>query len=493
MPNYGSLDPGYYGLKGHFMNRKGVIESLRDARGGNFWPSYVAKTSDGKTLIGHAARNHGVQNPTQVAHAWKEFLGDDTKRYFNGTAPAAEALAMMLIIAVASMEKQSGFKFDGYVMLCPANYTEAQRRGLFEACRIAGIRVVQLITEPAGAAYAYCIRDDAGVGRNSLIACADLGHGTFDFSMLHVTGSEAIPIATDGIPLLGGRNFTDICEKLIVEKVSKELGKPMVKEKLSPPIAAQLREKAETLKHDLAGQTSVTVPVHFAGQSLTVEISQKEYETASEPLLKQMFACIDKTMKESGKTFKDLESFVLAGGPFNSVRMQELVANHTGLVPRVECDPSTVVSYGAVLHALNLAHEAGGQVSIPEGPSLKESITYHIGIAVVDEASPDHQKKCAVIVKKHTRLPHKHTDTYRLARANQDVAMLEVWQGEDGAPAAKCQRMAGFELHGLKPDVQRAPRISVTFDIDLNGLLTVTAKDGNEGPSGSVVLQVEKK
>jgi molecular chaperone DnaK len=493
MPFYIGIDIGNGEIKVAFTDPTGRPVVVRSEKGGKSWPSFVFLTNDGKVLVGDDAREQGLVYPEQVAHGWKMFLGDDTKKYFRKTKSASDVLSMALAHVIADVKKQSGMAIDGCVVTCPANFTDQQKQGLLNGFEKAGVKVIQLITEPAAAAYAYCVKESVGNGRISLVGCADLGHGTFDFSILKVEDGIAIPISTEGVPQLGGRNFTDIIKKILLAKMSKETGKQIVADQLPPDLAIELDEKSEKAKHALSGQPSTKVALHFGGKAQLVEITQKEFEAAFVQLIKEILACMDKAMQAGKTEYKALESFVLAGGPFNSRTLQSLVADHTHLVGKVEIDPSNVVSFGAALHALALAQKEGGFRILPDRCVLKEATGHDVGVAVIDESSGTRLFKCAAIVRKNTPVPHEHTESFRLERANQSDVSIDILQGPDGEIASKCQRIGGFFLRGIKPEDQRGERISITFKLDGNGILTVIATDRVTGTTQSVSVKLNAK
>ncbi len=491
MKNYLGCDPGNGAMKAAGIDRTGRAEPVRSERGDKSFPSYVAITGEGKTLIGEDAWEHGLVYPSQVVTGWKFHLGDSSKRYFNGTKSAKDILTMVVSYVMGQAEKQFGMKVDGVVATCPANFTDAQKNGVLQGFNAAGIKVVQLVSEPAAAAFAYATKDNAGCGRQSWILCIDLGHGTLDVSVLKVDGGVATPAATEGVPQLGGRDYTEEVKKLLLDQVSKEAGKTITLDKLTPEQHAELTEKAEKAKHSLGNQKSTKVALNFSGKARMVEITQSAYETATAPLLKQMLDCVDRAMKSSGKTFKEMEKVVLAGAPFLSPLLQSKVADHTGCVPRIEIDPATVVSIGAAYLGESIARKEGGKGTLPDRPTqIREATGHDIGVAVVDKSSGVREMVCAVVVPKNTPVPTELTQHFHLERPSQTEVAIMILQGPDNSPAAKCAIIGELRLKNLPPESVCSERIKVTFKFDSNTLVTVTATDIISGKSNTVSVKL---
>lgn len=493
MPVYAGIDIGNGRCKADICDAAGNPQIIRSPSGTESWVSVVHVAPDGKTTVGADAQQLGLVYPEQSADGWKMDLGNAVKKYIGGKFAATEIAAMMIGRIVEQIEKQAGAKIDGVVATCPANFTDQQRQGLLEAFKLAKVNVVQLITEPAAAAFAYAWKDRAGQGRDTLILCTDVGHGTTDVSVLESASGTTKPIATGGLPRLGGRDITDTVVKSILEKVGKATGKCIIFDKLPSELAAELLEKGERAKHALSGQPSTKISINYAGKPQIVDLSQGELHSAILPIVKQITTCIDKTMADAKKSFKEMESLVVAGAPLLSPHLQGVIADHTGLVPRTEIDPASVVAVGAAYLAYNLAREQGGLGFLPDRPQLQEATAHDIGVAVIDETSGVRQSMCSVIVPKNTAVPYEHPpEFFRLERPNQTDVVIEILQGQNGSPAAKCQVIGRLELKGLPPEVQRSPRIKVDFRFDQNTLVVVTATDTISGKSQSVSVKLPK-
>jgi molecular chaperone HscA len=303
----------------------------------------------------------------------------------------------------------------------------------------------------------------------------------------------ATPISTEGVAQLGGRDFTKLVQRILLEKVSKEIGKTITLDKLPGDQAAELRGKAEKAKHALSAQPSTKVALNCGGKSRLIEVTKAEFEAACAPLVKQMKECMDRALKVAGVSWKDLEKLVVAGGPFHSPWLQGEVAVHTGLVPAVQIDPTNVVSFGAALHGLARARKEGGVGVFSDRPTLQEATGLDVGVGVIDETSGSREARCAVIVPKNTPIPHTAPPfLFRLERPSQTEVFIEILQGPEGAPASKCARIGTIHLKGLPPEKQRTERIEITFKFDNNTLVTVTARDTISGISHTVGVTVGK-
>lgn len=489
MPPLAGMDIGTTGIKVSVFddaNRPTVVET---EYGGKSWPSYVFLAQDGKVSVGQDAVEQGIIYPSQVAFGWKMHLGDNTKRYFKETACASDVVAMALGPIVKQTEKKLGMKLDGVVATHPANFTDIQRQGLLDGFAKAGLNVLETIPEPVAAAYAYACKDRAGKGRESLYLCNDLGGGTLDITVLQIMNGVAKPISTEGIPHLGGRDFTNVLKGLLLEKASKDAGKVIELDKLSPQQAFELNEKAERAKHSLSGQPSTKVTLDCGGKSRLYEISHKEFEAAYAPLVQQMLACLDKTMQVANKSWKDLEKLVLAGGPFLNLRLQEVVGLHTGIVGSVEMDPTSLVSFGAMQYAAELARGKAGVIS-DERMRLKKATDHDLGINIIDESANASESICSVIVPKNTAVPNILVDCFRLQRASQQFCDILVLQAPQGTPLSKCAVIGEIHLKDLPPEPYRTARIEVTFSLDENAIVTVTAKDLLSGISQTVGVKI---
>jgi molecular chaperone DnaK (HSP70) len=310
---------------------------------------------------------------------------------------------------------------------------------------------------------------------------------------VRVKEGVATPISTEGVPQLGGRDFTKVVQRILLEKVSKEIGKTITLDKLAGDQAAELWGKAENAKHSLSAQPSTKVALNCGGKSRLIEVTKAEFEAACAPFVKQMKECMDRALKAAGVTWTQLEKLVLAGGPFHSPWLQEEVAVHTGLVPAVQIDPTNVVSFGAALHGFALARKEGGVGFLPDRPILQEATAHDVGVGVIDETSGSREPRCAVIVPKNTPIPHTAPPfLYRLERPSQTEVFIEILQGSEGAPASKCARIGTIHLKGLPVEKQRTERIEITFKFDNNTLVTVTARDTISGISHSVGVTLGK-
>jgi molecular chaperone DnaK (HSP70) len=254
--HYLAVDIGNGGVKASICGVTGRPQVIRTEQGGKSLPSVVFLNNDGKYLVGESAAEHAIVFPSQSESGWKMFLADNTKRYFNGKASAKDFVAVFVMAIIALAEKQLGVKIDGVFVTCPANFNDSEKQGLLDGFALAGVEVIQLLTEPAAAAFAYTDQIRPAPGSVIYIICWDLGHGTFDVSVLEIKDGIAVPIATEGIPQLGGRDFSKLLKDGILKKVSQAAGKTITSDKLTPEQNAEMDEKVEKAKHALSGQIS---------------------------------------------------------------------------------------------------------------------------------------------------------------------------------------------------------------------------------------------
>jgi molecular chaperone DnaK len=484
-----ALDHGNGATKVAVTDPGGNPQVIRSERGAKSWPSVVSLAPDGRPILGEDAWELSRVHPEQVAVGYKMHLGDGTRPFFNGKKSAEDVVGMATTVGLEQAEKQTGQKFDGAVVVCPANFTDAQRDALRMGVESAGIKVVQVITEPAAAAYAYCWKKQV-----NLVMCIDVGHGTTDVTVLEVKDDGiAVPISTEGVPKLGGCDLTREVERLLLDRVNKMAGKSLALGKLPGDQAAELEAKAEKAKHALGSQTSTKVALNFGGRSQLVEITQAEYESAIESHVKQILACVDKAKDASGKTWDGIELLVLAGGPCQSPRLQMRIADHTGLVPKVEIDPEIVVAYGAALHGHVLALKDGGGRVLPNKPVLREATGHDLGVVVIDESKDARPLVCSVLVPKNTPAPHREIQVFRLPSEANTEAFIEIVQGPEGAPLSQCASIGSLHLKNLPREQVRSYRIEVTIEFDNDTIATVTARDLLSGITDTVSVKLKAK
>lgn len=476
MPYYIVIDVGNGAIKAASYDAAGRPETIRSERGGKSWPSFVHLLPNGDVNLGEDAREQHLVSPNQVATGFKDELGNSTKIFFNRTMSASEVVGLAVKKVVDQAQKQTCQKFDGAVVTWPANFRDDMKAGLLEGFKLAGINVVQGVTEPGAAAYAYCAEN-----RVDLLICVDVGHGTTDVSVMEVRDGLAIPVATEGIPKLGGRDFTAAVVKILLDKLGRTAGTSIVRDKLAPEQVAELEEKAEKAKHALSAQQSTNAALHFAGKPQLVEITRDEYEKATAGLVKQILDCTDKARIAAKKTWTDFQMLVVAGGALQSVRIQENLADFTGLVPKAKIDPEVVVAHGAAVHAHELAAKAKGTRPLPDRPQLQETTGHDIGVLVEETKHGSRSLVCEVMVPKGTPVPYEVTKEFRLPNETATEGLIEIVQGPQDATRDQCTLIGAMHLKGLPREQQRTSRIVVTCRFDSNTLCEVTARDKISG------------
>lgn len=486
MPIYAGIDIGNGGIKAALCDASGRPETILSDQGGKSWPSCVYRTPKGETVLGEDAREQGFVTPEEVASGWKMELANATKLYFGRTMTASDVVGLAVKKVVDKIQKQTSQKIDGVVVTWPANFKDDMKNGLLRGFEAGGVKVVQGVSEPSAAAYIYCCKKKA-----VLLICVDVGHGTVDVTVMQVKGGIASPIATEGIPKLGGRDFTEALVSILLEKVSRTAGKIIKRADLVPEQIAALQAKAEKAKHALGCLSSTKVALNISGKPLLIEISRDEYEHATNGLVRQILGCADKAREAANKAWSDFEMLVLAGAPNQSERLQEMIADHTGLVPKVEIDPATVVAQGAAMHAHNLAVAEGTGIVIPNRPLLREATGHDVGVAVEDETKDARPLVCDVVVPKNTPVSAEPTKKeYRLPSESSTEAFIEIVQGPHNAPIEKCTKIGVIHLKGLPREPLRTYRIEVVFKFDSNGMCEVTARDKISGISQTVSVKL---
>ncbi len=480
-----AVDLGTDGIKAAICDHSGRPETIRSMSGEKRIRSSVYITPDGKTILGEDAYQQGLVFPGESADEWKMELGNTDKAYFKNTKNAEEVATLAIKELIKLAEKQTSQKIKRVVFTTPANFPDRPRQAGIRAFEAAGLEVVQVITEPGAAGFAYCCNK-----RVKLVLCVDVGAGTTDVSVLEVDNGVASVKATGGIPKLGGRDFTSAIEELLILKMSKATGKSIARKSLTSEQAAELKERAEKAKGALGAQPGTKVALRMKNETKLVEITQAEYEKVTQGLVDKILACVNQVRVDAKLEWTDVEMLVLAGGPCQSGRLQVMIADHTGLVPKVEIDPAIVVAHGAALHAHNLAVAEGGGKVIPNRPLLQEATGHDIGVAVEDETKAARTLVCDVVVPKNTPVPAElPKKEYRLPTESSTEAFIEIVQGPHNAPIEKCSKIGVIHLKGLPREPLRTYRIEVVFKFDSNGMCEVTGRDNISGISQTVSVK----
>ena len=486
---------------------QGEPKCLESREGSVLIPSFIALSKSGERLVGDIAKRQAVTNPKNTIFAAKRFIGrrfqdpevqKELKRLSYETRERAdgsveikmgdkwftpiEIASMILQKIKADAKEKLGEDITNVVITCPANFDDSQRKATKTAGEIAGFNVLRIINEPTSAALAY------GLGRKNpeKVVVYDFGGGTFDVTVLEVSPDTVEVLATGGEPHLGGEDFDQRIINWITEQFKKEQGIDLMKD----PLALQrIKEASEKAKIELSSslETEINLPFISADASgpkhLLYKLSRAQFENLARDLTERSIERTKKTLEEAKLAKADVNEIVLVGGVTMTPAIRLAGKNFFGKEPNTSINPEEVVAMGAAIQAEILRAKEEGRA--PEGEIksvlLLDVLPLSLGIETLGGVN-------TVMIAKNTTVPAAKTQIFSTAADSQPAVEINVLQGE--RPMVQDNRSLGkFILDGLPPAPRGVPQIEVSFDIDANGLLTVTAKDKATGKSQSVKLE----
>ncbi len=461
------------------------------AEGGNLVPSVVAFKKDGERLVGQAAKRQAVVNPENTIFSIKRFMGrrfdevaDERKRVpyqvvqgpkgdaqvkipnTNKTYTPQEISAMVLAKLKADAEAYLGEPVTKAVITVPAYFNDAQRQATKDAGQIAGLEVLRIINEPTAAALAYGLDKK----KDETILVFDLGGGTFDVSILEVGDGVVEVKATSGDTHLGGDDWDAVIIDWLINEFKKEQGIDLRSDRQA---LQRLKEAAEKAKIELSSmmETEINLPYITADQSgpkhLLMKLTRAKFEQLSEHLVKRLRGPVEQALKDAGLKVSDIDEVVLVGGATRMPMVQALVREMTGgKEPNKSVNPDEVVAVGAAVQAGVLAGEVKDVLLLDVTPLT-------LGVETLGGVMTP-------LIPRNTTIPVRKSEIFSTAEDNQSAVDIRVFQGE--RPMAADNMLLGqFRLEGIPPAPRGIPQIEVTFDIDANGILNVSAKDKATG------------
>ena len=446
---------------------------ITNADGARTTPSVVGFQKNGERIVGQAAKRQAITNPDKTISSIKRHMGSDYTVDIDGKKYTPQEISAMILQKLkADAEAYLGETVTEAVITVPAYFSDAQRQATKDAGRIAGLEVKRIINEPTAAALAYGIDKE----KDQKIMVYDLGGGTFDVSIIEMGDGVQEVMATAGNNRLGGDDFDERVIKYLVSEFRKDNGIDLSTDKMA---MQRLKEAAEKAKIELSGMTQTNVNLPFitadanGPKHLDVTITRAKFNELTADLVEATMVPVRQALSDAGITASQLDKILLVGGSSRIPAVQEAVKNLTGKEPFKGINPDECVAVGASLQAGVL----GGEV---KGLLLLDVTPLSLGLETLGGV-------CTRIIERNTTIPTKKSQIFSTAADNQTSVDIHILQGEREM-ANDNKTLGMFRLDGIAPAPRGIPQIEVTFDIDANGIVHVSAKDLGTGKEQQVTI-----
>ena len=435
---------------------------IANAEGSRTTPSIVGFSKTGERLVGQLAKRQAIVNPDKTITSIKRHMGENYKVNIDGKDYTPQEISSMILRKLADdASSYLGEKVTSAVITVPAYFNDAQRQATKDAGKIAGLDVLRIVNEPTAAALAYGLEKD----KAEKVLVFDLGGGTFDVSILEIGDGVHEVLSTSGDTHLGGDDFDQKVMDWICEEFKKQEGIDLTGDKQA---MQRVKEAAEKAKCELSSvfETNINLPFITADANgpkhLDLNLTRAKFEELSFDLLERCKAPVEKAISDAGISKSEIDEVVLVGGSSRIPAVQKLVKDYTGKEPNQSVNPDEVVAVGAAVQAGVLAGEVKDIVLLDVTPLT-------LGIETLGGVMTP-------LVPRNTTIPVSKSQVFSTAENNQTAVDIQVLQGE--RPMAKDNKSLGmFRLEGIAPAMRGIPQIEVTFDIDANGIVNVSAKD----------------
>ena len=448
---------------------------IANTEGARTTPSVVAFTKTGERLVGEPAKRQAVTNAEKTISSIKREMGTDYKKEIDGKKYSPQEISAMILQKLkADAEGYLGEKVSEAVITVPAYFNDAQRQATKDAGKIAGLEVKRIINEPTAAALAYGLDNE----KEQKIMVYDLGGGTFDVSIIEIGDGVIEVLSTSGNNRLGGDDFDQKITDWMLDEFKKAEGVDLSTDKMA---LQRLKEAAEKAKKELSSATTTNINLPFitataeGPKHFDMNLSRAKFDELTHDLVEKTAEPVQNALRDAGLTAADLGQVLLVGGSTRIPAVQDKVKQLTGKEPSKSLNPDECVALGASIQGGKLAGDAGaGEILLLDVTPLSLSIETMGGIATK-------------LIERNTTIPTKKSQTFTTAADNQTAVDINVVQGERQF-ARDNKSLGQFRLDGIPPAHRGVPQIEVTFDIDANGIVNVSAKDLGTGKEQHITI-----